>query len=63
MTEKYLVRMVQAELIQAGRYPRLESALEKMDRFALEDLLRLVRDLSSKVVSEQSKRKRGQFWG
>lgn len=45
------------------RYHALETACEGMPVQALEDLVRMIRNLKQDAASERSKRRRGQFWG
>lgn len=60
-----MIRQARGEVARATgrRYAHLEQACEGMDHQALQDLIRLIRNLQSNVTSERNKRRRGQFWG
>jgi len=60
-----LKRQVQGKIAQATghRYPVLHDAVDGLSRGALLDLLRLIDNLKMQTISENRKRKRGQFWG
>ena len=45
------------------RYGKLEEAVESMEHFATQDLVRLIRDLQQNAQAEKNKRRRGQYWG
>jgi len=60
-----LIRAARGEIARATghRYLHLEQACESMDYDTLQDLIRLVRNLTQTASSEKRKRRRGQFWG
>lgn len=60
-----VIRQARAEVARATghAYRALELACEDMPRAALEDLVRLIRNLQGKARREKAKRRKGQFWG
>lgn len=68
MTEKNigpLTVQCQGAIMRATgrRYHDLMTAVENMPAVAVNDLIRLIRDLKDEVQTEKNKRRRGQFWG
>ncbi len=59
-----LIRQARGVVARATghRYMRLEQACESMDAETLQELIRLIRNMDSKVTTERNKRRRGQFW-
>jgi len=45
------------------RYHDLMKAVESMPAVAVNDLIRLIRDLKDETQTEKNKRRRGMFWG
>jgi len=60
-----LTHVARGELARATghAYPDLERACENLSTIALQDLIRLIRNLKSEAQTEKRKRQRGQFWG
>ena len=59
-----LIRQARGAVARATghRYVHLERACESMDVNTLQELIRLIRNMDSKVTTERNKRRRGQFW-
>jgi len=60
-----LIRQAKGDVHRATghAYRSLELACEEMPATALQDLVRLIRNLQSEARTEKQKRRRGQFWG